>query len=119
MNAKILSVLFILFAGIGFFSCSNDDSSGSSYDSGKQQGEKLRNAVNTYSSNTVQAGADALAVYSQYKKNSSDTEWKKGFLGGATNFDESKYSGLEKLLEQDVNLENIANILPNLLKLLN
>ena len=119
MNAKLLSLLFILFLGIGFSSCSKDKNE-SSYDSGKNQGVKLREVVSAYKSgNTTEAASNLLLVYQQYKKNSSDKEWKEGFLGGATNFDKSKYSGLENLLDQDFSLTNIADILPSLANLLN
>ena len=118
MNAKLLSILFILFLGIGFSSCSKDKNE-SSFESGKQQGEKLRNAVSMYNSgNAILASTDAISVYAQYKANSSDQEWKKGFLGGATNFDESKYKGLENLLEQGITWENVLTVLPQLVNLL-
>ncbi len=122
MNAKILSILFILFAGIGFSSCKKENSE-SSYDAGKNQGEKLSQTVEAYKSGDILKQAEATVslytTYQTYKQNSSDLEWKRGFLEGATNFDQSKYSGLEKLLEQDFNTESIVNLLPDLIKLLN
>ena len=116
MNAKILSILFILFLGAGFSSYSKDDNAGN-YDSGKSQGEQFRNELNAYDSNnllsvqTVTAGANLLNIYSQYKKNSSDSEWKKGFLEGATNFDTTKYDGLTKLLDQGFSLNSVMSLL--------
>jgi len=121
MNAKLLSLLFILFLGIGFSSCSKDKNE-SSFDSGKNQGAKFREAAYGYYENpkdVVKLGT-LYTTYQQYKQNSSDSEWKKGFLGGATEFNESKYAGLEKFLSQDLDFstENTLNILSDLLKLL-
>ena len=122
MNSKLLSLLFILFLGIGFSSCSKDKNE-SSFDAGKKQGEKFRDAAYGYYANpldVVKLGS-LYSTYQEYKKNSpNDSEWKKGFLGGATKLDESKYAGLEKLLDQDLDfsVDNAINILPELMKLL-
>ncbi len=116
MNVKILSILFVLFLGIGFSSCSKDDNNSSSTDSGRTQGEKLREAVDAYKAgNTSQALLNLGNIYLQYQKNSSDSGWKEGFLEGATNFDTSKYAGLTDLLDKGVT----ADTLKNLLELLN
>ncbi len=115
MNAKLLSLLFVLFLGIGFSSCSKD-SDPSSYDSGKSQGEKFRTAVSSISGGNL---LSVVEICYKYKQNSSDADWKKGFLGGATNFDESKYSGLESLLNQDIDMSNISDITTTLRNLLN
>lgn len=121
MNAKLLSLLFILFLGIGFSSCSKDKNE-SSYDAGKNQGAKFREAAYGYYDNPLDVVklATLYTTYQNYKTNSSDSEWKSGFLGGATQFDKSKYSGLENLLSQDLDfsVENALNILPGLIEML-
>jgi len=121
MNAKFLSLLFILFLGIGFSSCSKDNES--SYDSGKNQGIKFREALIAYksgnSADKIQAGLNIVSIYQQYKTNSSNKDWKEGFLGGASDFDTSKYGELEKLLNLDLNLNSIsADTINDLLSLL-
>jgi len=119
MNAKILSILFILFVGIGFSSCSKDKNE-SSFDSGKNQGAKFREAALGYYANPVDMVKLGIlySTYQSYQQNSSDPEWKKGFLSGATNSDESKYAELANLLDQDLDF-SVQNGLEAVSKLIN
>ena len=117
MNTKLLSLLFIFFLGIGLSSCSKENNE-SGYDAGKSQGKKFRTAVNEVSPVNPVAISNLISIYQKYKENSSDADWKRGFPGGATNFDESKYAGLESILAQRITAENILTILPGLIQAL-
>lgn len=117
MNAKILSLLLVFFLGISFTSCSKDDDNDASYESGVAEGKKFNEAYADYKAasgfNSVVPAATMYSSYQQYKSNSEDKDWKEGFIAGATNFDESKYSEFANIFDT----ENIASA-DNLIALL-
>lgn len=133
MNAKIYSLLVMLFLGLslGFSSCSDDDddddsSSSSSYESGKTAGSKFQAAYNAYKSSEdittkMTQGAILVTSYNEYKAKKDDADWKKGFLVGAAAEEASKYETLETLLNTDLDLSSttgIANAITELQKIL-
>jgi len=107
MNTRFLSVLFLLFLGLGIASCSKNESTGKA--AGQTDGENFRKyALSAYDvakgdtnpAKIIEA-ASLFTSYQKYKENSSDSEWKKGFLNGVTNFDETKNSALAAVLDSD------------------
>ena len=102
MNTRILSVLLLLFLGLSFSSCSKDDKT-AGYDAGKSKGADFLKAASDFKNGDVLArGTAALTLYdcyTAYKKNSGDSEWKKGFLSAATTSDEQSEK-LESLLNE-------------------
>ena len=79
MNTRFLSVLLLLFLGLGLASCSKDESN-SDKTAGQAEGEKFRNALETYRNSSdpfskAAAGLDLWTSYSAYKENKDDAEW--------------------------------------------
>ena len=101
MNTRLLSVLLLLFLGLGIASCSKDND-----ESGEAVGARFRKALDAYNGGSgiekTTASADLISAYDAYKKNSNDPEWKKGFLKGATHDDVEKSKLLETLLDSYV-----------------
>ena len=135
MNAKIYSLLLMLFLGLsmGFTSCSDDDdnsssddNNSSSYESGETAGKEFIQAYDAYNAaeNTVDkatSGAKLLSCYSEYKSHKEDSEWKKGFLVGAAKEDANKYETLSALLDSNLDFSSvtgIANAMTELQKIL-
>jgi hypothetical protein len=123
MKTKILSLLFILCLGVGFLSCSKDSEGKTQYEQGKETGTEFYNAYNSAKGNYLSIeGITSLTkmskCYTEYKNNSEDSQWKSGFLAGATNSDNAMlYPELEDILNSDYS--NIVDIMPALMELLN
>lgn len=124
MKTKILSLLVILCLGLNFTSCSKDEEGKTDYESGKQTGAKFYNAYESSKNSDLLSAQGVAAIktmsecYAEYKNNSGNSQWKSGFLAGATNSDNAAlYPELEEILNSD--FTEIENILPMLKTLLN
>ena len=111
MNTRLLSVLFLLFWGLGFSSCSKEENTDDQYDAGKSAGAEFRSALDAYNnSNDLiakgTAGLNLYRSYANYKQKSGSSEWKEGFLSGATNADETKSKLLENILDNNTYGDN-------------
>jgi hypothetical protein len=90
MKSKLSIILFSFILMASISSCSNDGGT-SSYDKGKAKGTEFITAYNSYKNASsdlagaaikATAGATMYADYTAYS-NSTDAEWKNGFLLGA------------------------------------
>lgn len=90
MKKKLLYLLTMIFV-LGLNSCSKDDDTESSYDQGKAKGVEFIASYTAYGAaddstlGTLTKATEGLKMYTAYQdyKNSTDTEYKAGFVAGA------------------------------------
>ena len=128
MNTKFFSFLLMLFLGLslGFTSCSSDDDDDedktenptdtqTSYTKGEEIGKEFMQAYDGYKNaegtiEEAKAGLQLLSVYTKYKTNKNDAEWKKGFIAGAVKTDAQKSEKLSALLDTDLDFSSVTGI---------
>lgn len=90
MKKKLLYLLTMIFV-LSLNSCSKEDDTASSYDQGKAKGVEFMASYTAYgaaddgvlgTATKIAEGAKMYSAYQEYK-NSTDTEFKAGFIAGA------------------------------------